>query len=303
MISVVIPLYNKEKQIKRTLQTVLKQTFQKYEIVIINDGSTDNSVVEVEKLKDPRIRLVHQKNAGVSVARNKGIEEAKYELIAFLDADDEWQSEYLTSQYELYQKYPECSIYACNYKFKDNNENISDTTIRKIPFREHDGILNNYFEVASCSHPPLWTSAVMVRKEAIKIIGGFPQGIKSGEDLLTWARLSLKFKIAYNKKAYCIFNNDKNNYNTDQQKRLPDIPDIVGNQLENLLIKYPKIKYLNTYISIWYKMRARVFLQKGLNKNARKDIRLSINHNLTWKNLIFYILTFFPKKIIDQIFK
>ena len=291
MISVVIPLYNKEKQIKRTLQSVLTQTFQ------------DFSVIEVEKLKDPCIRLVHQKNAGVSAARNKGIEEAKYELIAFLDADDEWQSEYLASQYELYQKYPECSIYACNYKFKDDNENISDTTIRKIPFREHDGILNNYFEVASCSHPPLWTSAVMVRKEAIKIIGGFPQRIKSGEDLLTWARLSLKFKIAYNKKAYCIFNNDKNNYNTDQQKRLPDIPDIVGNQLENLLIKYSNIKYLNTYIAIWYKMRARVFLQKGLNKNARKDIRLSINHKLTWKNLIFYILTFFPKKIIDQIFK
>lgn len=95
MISVVIPLYNKEKQIKRTLQSVLTQTFQDFEIVIVNDGSTDNSVIEVEKLKDPRIRLVHQKNAGVSAARNKGIEEAKYELIAFLDADDEWQSEYL----------------------------------------------------------------------------------------------------------------------------------------------------------------------------------------------------------------
>ena len=86
MISVVIPLYNKEKQIKRTLQSVLTQTFQDFEIVIVNDGSTDNSTIEVEKIKDSRIRLIHQENAGVSAARNKGIEEAKYELIALLDA-------------------------------------------------------------------------------------------------------------------------------------------------------------------------------------------------------------------------
>ena len=87
MISVVIPLYNKEKQIRKTLQSVLTQTFQDFEIVVVNDGSTDNSAIEVEKVKDPRIRLIHQQNAGVSAARNKGIEEARYELIAFLDAD------------------------------------------------------------------------------------------------------------------------------------------------------------------------------------------------------------------------
>ena len=78
MISVVIPLYNKEKQIKRTLQSILAQTFQDFEIVIVNDGSIDNSIIEVEKVKDSRIRLIHQKNTGVSAARNKGIEEAKY---------------------------------------------------------------------------------------------------------------------------------------------------------------------------------------------------------------------------------
>ena len=117
MISVVIPLYNKEKQIKRTLQSVLTQTFQDFEIVIVNDGSTDNSTIEVEKIKDSRIRLIHQENAGVSAARNKGIEEAKYELIALLDADDEWKNKYLEVQYDLYKKYPKCDIFACNYEF------------------------------------------------------------------------------------------------------------------------------------------------------------------------------------------
>lgn len=82
-ISVVIPLYNKEKSIASTLRTVLNQTFSDYEIVIVNDGSTDYSVAEAGKVQDDRIRLIHQQNAGVSAARNRGIEEAKGELIAF----------------------------------------------------------------------------------------------------------------------------------------------------------------------------------------------------------------------------
>ena len=83
MISVVIPLYNKEKQIAHTLQSVFNQTLQDFEIVIVDDGSTDGSVAEVEKFSESRIRLIHQKNAGVSAARNRGIEAAKYDLIAF----------------------------------------------------------------------------------------------------------------------------------------------------------------------------------------------------------------------------
>ena len=82
MISVVIPLYNKEEQIAHTLQSVFTQTFQNFEIVIVDDGSTDNSVEEVEKFDDFRIRLICQTNAGVSVARNRGIEEAHGELAA-----------------------------------------------------------------------------------------------------------------------------------------------------------------------------------------------------------------------------
>ncbi|MQN34111.1 glycosyltransferase family 2 protein [Prevotella copri] len=79
MISVVIPLYNKEKQIAKTLQTVLNQTYQNFEIVIVNDGSTDGSVEEVLRISDSRIRLVNQENGGVSAARNRGIDEAKGE--------------------------------------------------------------------------------------------------------------------------------------------------------------------------------------------------------------------------------
>ena len=124
MISVVIPLYNKAHQIANTLYSVLKQTFRNFEIVVVDDGSTDNSVQEVEKVNDIRIRIIHQKNAGVSAARNKGIEEARYNLIAFLDADDEWKPEYLETQYNLFLKYPQCNVYACGYEFCNSNGTV-----------------------------------------------------------------------------------------------------------------------------------------------------------------------------------
>lgn len=90
MISVVIPLYNKDKQIAKTLYSVLKQTYPNFEVIVVNDGSTDNSLSEVSKISDSRIRLICQENKGVSAARNRGIQEAKSDYIAFLDADDEW---------------------------------------------------------------------------------------------------------------------------------------------------------------------------------------------------------------------
>ncbi len=90
LISVVIPLYNKEPYIKRAIDSILAQKIQDYEIIVIDDGSTDKSAEVVKSFPDPRIRLIQQENAGVSAARNRGIEEAKAELIAFLDADDEW---------------------------------------------------------------------------------------------------------------------------------------------------------------------------------------------------------------------
>ena len=197
MISVVVPLYNKSQWIIGTIQSALNQQFRDFEIIVVDDGSTDDGPLKVKSINDCRVRLVCQPNAGVSAARNRGIEEARGEYIAFLDADDEWRPEYLATQYLLTRKYPECNVFACNYEFRNADGVVKNTIIRKLPFEGEDGILSNYFEVASCSHPPLWTSAVMVRKTAIQAVGGFPVGVKSGEDLLTWAKLALRNQIAY----------------------------------------------------------------------------------------------------------
>lgn len=303
MISVVIPLYNKEKSIASTLRTVLNQTFSDYEIVIVNDGSTDGSVEEIEKVQDDRIRLVHQPNAGVSAARNRGIEEAKGDLIAFLDADDEWKPEYLATQYHLFQKYPECSVFACNYEFRDVSGKVTPTLIHKLPFVGEDGILSNYFEVASSSHPPLWTSAVMVKKQAMQAIGGFPLGIKSGEDLLTWARLAVNGMIAYSKRPLAVFIFDERIFNADQKQRMPESVDVVGNELFKLYKANPGIVGIKQYVGLWHKMRARIFLSKHLRWRAFYECVRAIQYHVSVKILVFLILSLMPYRIVDFILK
>lgn len=296
MISVVIPLYNKEHCIATTLQTILAQSYQDYEVVIVDDGSTDGSVSVVERLCDSRIRLVRQNNAGVSVARNRGIEEARGELIAFLDADDEWKPDYLAIQMMLVEKYPQCDVFATNYEFRDSQGTVTPTTIRRLPFFESSGVLTNYFEIASCSNPPLWTSAVFVRKSAILSIGGFPVGVKSGEDLLTWARLATNFRITYCKKSLAIFCIEGYNI-TEKPKRLPAEDDIVGRELR-LLLKNNRPKHIKAYISHWHKMRSSVYMRLGMKrKSIIEAIKGLYYHPLNYKLYAYIIINLIPSKI------
>lgn len=303
MISVVIPLYNKEQSIASTLQTVLNQTYQDFEIVIVDDGSTDHSVEEVTKVLNPRIRLIHQNNAGVSAARNRGIEEAKGEYIAFLDADDEWKPDYLKTQYELTQKYPECSVFACNYEFKDTQGKVTPTIIRKLPFKGKNGILSNYFEVASCSHPPICSISIMVKKNAIQSIGGFPIGIKSGEDLLTWARLACRYSIVFYTIPLATFIFDEQHFNEDQRKRMPEEIDYVGSELAKLYKKHRHIIGLKNYVGLWHKMRARIFMSKHNRKKALYECIYALRYSITIKIIIFLVLSLMPYRFIDYVFK
>ena len=298
MISVVIPLYNKEKQIRATLESVLAQTFSDYEIVIVNDGSTDRSVEEASAVNDPRIRLIHQENAGVSAARNRGINEARGEYIAFLDADDRWKPEYLQTQYELTQRYPECSVFACNYEFVDTQGQVRPTIIRKLPFSGQHGVLSNYFEVASCSHPPICSISIMVRKEAIQSIGGFPLGIKSGEDLLTWARLACNYRIAYSRKPLAQYQECITHTIAYQALRLRDTNDTVGEELIRLWRyekDYTRKKWIGLHISLWYKMCLSNFVRMGNIKRASVSALKSLKYNIiSIKVWLMWSLVFVP---------
>jgi glycosyltransferase involved in cell wall biosynthesis len=122
-ISVVIPLYNKAAEIERTLLSVLAQSVQPREIIVVDDGSTDGSAEIVERIASPLLRLVRQSNAGVSAARNKAISLASGRWVALLDGDDRWCEDYLLTMAQLIEQYPECGAYGSAF-YVDNGDKL-----------------------------------------------------------------------------------------------------------------------------------------------------------------------------------
>lgn len=302
MISVVIPLYNKEKQIARTLRSVFSQTYTDYEIVIVNDGSTDGSAAAVESLEDPRIRLVTQKNAGVSAARNRGISEARGEYIALLDGDDEWKPDFLEKMLCLVDKYHDCQVFAGNYTQVDNSGRQSPTIIKGLQFDGPDGILDNYFTVAAKSNPPVWSSCVMTTKDVFDSVGGFPAGVKSGEDLLTWARIACRYKIAYSTLPLAYYNMGEGYDFSKLPPRSQDNNDPIGKGLNELLKRHADVEGLRQYISLWHKMRASVALRYGDVRETFHESLTSLRYNPgNYKVIPFMILAITPRFLRNKI--
>jgi glycosyltransferase involved in cell wall biosynthesis len=303
-VSIIIPLFNKEKEVLRTLNSVLSQTINDFEIVIVNDGSTDKGPDLVRAIKDPRIKVIDQANSGVSAARNRGIAESHAELIAFLDADDEWEPDFLETIMHLKNKFPSCEVFASNYVFKRSNNYTRNTRIKGLPENFKEGILTDYFKIASKSDPPIWSSAVTISKKALKSVGEFPVGITTGEDLLTWARLAVKYDIAYSIERKAYFWEPDNL--SDRPGRIPDINDYVGKQLELLLqnCKYGNCNELKNYIGLWHKNRASIYFRLGKKRVALKEVFKSAKFAGISLKLILYMLgTTLPLHIANALMK
>ncbi|WP_438964249.1 glycosyltransferase family 2 protein [Winogradskyella sp.] len=203
--SVIIPLYNKEDYINECLESALNQRFNDYEIVIVNDGSTDKSVQIVEGFNSDKITLFHQDNQGASKARNKAATLSKGQYLAFLDADDIWKPNHLECLNESIRTFPKSGIYANNYFIKHSNAftapaklNIQINTNKPI-------ILEDFFE-ASLKETVVWTSATVIEKNKFMSYGMFNTAYPTGEDLDLWIRIALKEPIVFHPKQTMIYN-------------------------------------------------------------------------------------------------
>jgi|WetSurMetagenome_2_1015567.scaffolds.fasta_scaffold04138_5 glycosyltransferase involved in cell wall biosynthesis len=295
-ISVIIPLYNKENTIIRALNSVFLQTKQPFEIIIIDDGSTDNGLSLIKNITDRKVKIITQANQGVSAARNKGIEISTCPYIAFLDADDEWFPDFLFMINNLINNFPDAIGYGTAYFLKYESGFIKNIILQSIRFQGSYGLLSNYFEVAANSDPPIWTSSVCITKKGLQLVNGFPIGIKSGEDLLTWARLTLIGTFAYSVVPQAIYNQPTYS-NTFS---IPEKIDFVGHEFAKIykLIPPREKKYFRKYLGNWHKMRASLCLISGRNLWTLKEVSLSIYYN--FKNLKVFLIPFLivlPRKI------
>lgn len=208
--SVIIPLYNKAPYIRKALESVLAQTYTDYELIIVDDGSTDGSAEIAEAfLQDPAFRLIalspnrliRQANSGVSAARNNGFSVSSAEYLAFLDADDWWEPTYLERMAQLIDDYPDAGLYACNYVYyKPGKTHVA----LYIP----TGYINYPKAYYESNAMPVWTGAAMIPRKVYDEMGGFPLGIKLGEDFLLWSKIALRYLVAFLNEPLAWYNND-----------------------------------------------------------------------------------------------
>lgn len=233
--SVVIPLYNKASYISKAIDSVLSQKLTDFELLVVNDGSMDGGEMIVATYSDSRIRLINQSNGGVSAARNKGIAESVASYVAFLDADDTWDADFLEIIEQLVRDFPMAGAYAAHIRDsqskKQHNSRFYDPGRCKT-----SRMIENYFEDLNAGYFPFTPSSVCVKKSVLNDINRFDLSLKIGEDIDTWIRIFLISGIALSNRFAAI-------YHTDADNRSIHRPDFSQRELE--FFDHLRKRYLN----------------------------------------------------------
>lgn len=221
-VSVVIPLYNKAPYIQRALDSVLAQTYTNFEVIVVDDGSTDGGAEVVRRCRDPRVRLVVQRNTGASAARNRGVAETEAEWVAFLDADDEWLPTFLERVTALARS--NASFAAVFANRKDAVKGTARLTRRSGA----GGIVDDYFRFCLTNRRPgMCCSAVIVRRSTLLLVGGFPVGVAHGDDLDTWGRLAWSGNVGYVPDVLAVYHMETPGSVAKQERLNPQYPEFV----------------------------------------------------------------------------
>lgn len=206
MFSVIIPLYNKAPYIAKAIESVLGQTYRDFEVIVIDDGSTDQSLEVAKTFENKSITIISQPNSGVSTARNNGVKLAKHPYICFLDADDWWHPTFLEEMKRLITDFPDAGIYGSGYYIvKNGQERIAPIG---VPQGFEQGIID-YCEVyAKTLCMPLTSISVVIPKHIFDEEKGFKSQLKFGEDFDLWIRIALKHKVILVNKPLAYYNQD-----------------------------------------------------------------------------------------------
>ncbi len=198
--SVIIPLYNKEREIGDTLRSVLAQTLQPTEIVVVDDGSTDGSAAIVREIaaEAPLVRLVEQSNAGECAARNRAIAESTGDYIALLDADDQWRPRFLEEIAAMIREFPDCGLYCTAFDI------VSHEGEFPAPCPAERGVVENFFRDSAHRFIAI-PSASCIPCRVFDDVGGFPEGMKMGGDLYMWIKIARRYRVCFSPERLCRY--------------------------------------------------------------------------------------------------
>lgn len=305
LISVIIPLYNKEEWVKRTINSVIKQTYKNIEILIINDGSTDNSLNKVSEIQDKRIKIFTKENAGLSSARNYGIKKSSGKYIAFIDADDEWNKQILEYLINGFEKFPN-SVLICSDLVEIREESNETIERRILPFKIFDNKvnyhpINNYLTTLKEGFFLLSGCSVLIKKETIlKNNMIFFKDSEPAEDVNFWIRLNQLGKFIFcdyiGLKYHRIDPNSIMNVKRKEAKKIPPFfhkVNLKNYSKEELTLA--KKFLLKEYMKTAYQNRNIPFKKYEFTNNTNE-----VNLKVIYK-IIYLIIRFLPKTILKII--
>lgn len=292
--SVIIPLYNKEKYIKDTITSVLNQTFTNFEIIIVNDGSTDNSASIVKTFNDVRIKLHSQNNQGLSRSRNNAIHFAQGNYMAFIDADDCWKENHLDQLHNLIVDFPNHGLYATRYTLKKTETIYHEAKYNNLP-QNFRGVVPNFFK-HSIQHCIAWVGAMCIPKNVLKTVGYFDTEIYSEQDTDLYIKINLKYKTVLDAtKTTAIYNRTMDDNMSNFSEKV---------SISKFLSAYKKeektFPYLNKFMDL-NRFSTVIFFKLSDNKTLERELKKEISlNNLSSIQKLILIL---PNPILRFLFK
>ncbi|AMW28711.1 MULTISPECIES: glycosyltransferase [Arthrospira] len=197
-ISIILPAYNAEKTIKETIDSVINQTFKDFELIIINDGSTDRTLDIISSIDDPRVQVFSYPNSGASVSRNRGFSKASAQYIAFLDADDLWTPDKLELQYAALEADPEASV---AYSWTNYIDQYGEFLYPGF----HQSYQGDVYSILLVKNFLENGSNPLITRHALSAIGGFDESLKGGQDWDLYLRLAAQYKFVCISQAQILY--------------------------------------------------------------------------------------------------
>lgn len=294
LISVIIPVYNGEKTIIKTIKSVLNQTLADLELIIINDGSQDSTLEVIKNLSDFRLKIFSYPNAGQAVSRNRGLSLASGEYISFLDADDLWTADKLEAQLKALQNNPQASIaYSwTNYIDEQDNFLLSGTHIIENGNVYEKLLVSNFIE--NGSNP-------LIRKQALVEVGGFEAAMTPAEDWDLWLRLAARYSFVGVPSPQILYRVSSTSASANLFKMEAACLQVINNACAQISDSVNILKAHS--MANLYKYLTCKALQEPLNRNkgvaaAKFLAKFFINDFFRWQRLNFTIKLLFKVFVI-----
>lgn len=304
LFSVIIPCFNKKTSVGESIVSVLNQDFSDFELIVVNDGSTDGSQEEIEKYLSNKVHLINQQNAGVSVARNEGIKKASGKYVCFLDADDIWLPYHLSDLARLIAKFPNEVFYSTSfYETSDSNSEYCCSS-KNFAEKDEEFISDNLFGLINKYHSAVVHSDAVALKKSYLVERKlfFEPGEKIGEDTDLWFRIALFNNIAITKRPSTVYRHFLSDATKDttiptdwiflrRSKRLLDSCAISNDRKTECMFYLDRHKLTTCRQYLYHRKRSKAW--KYLTSVSRKDYRF-------WLTAMMF---FFPHFLFVRLYR